>query len=390
MNLLFVEGGSRLIRDTEGSIYLSSNLHREILERYKRYCDNLTLLLRRSEKLYTPSDAEATSNKFDGTLAHIVDVPDIYRPRSNFFSMKLRKKVTRTIAAEIMKADRVIIRTAGNFYVDTAVKLCRKFRRTYMIESVELIFEMQWYNSLLGKISAPFAELRGKKYILQAPYVLYVTDKALQERYPSGGRTVGCSDVYAPAPDRSVLEKRLAGEDGGKHSIIFGTAAFMGTGVKGQEYVIRAISALRKEGITGIEYHLAGGGSPDKLVSLAESLGVKLKVYGSLPHDKIFEWYDHLDAYIQPSFQEGLCRSVIEAMSRGLPVACSTVGGNPELADMLFRVGNVRQIAAVMKEMLKPEVRKKEAVRSFTGAQDYTKEKLNAKRDEFFADFLKS
>ena len=110
---------------------------------------------------------------------------------------------------------------------------------------------------------------------------------------------------------------------------------------------------------------------------------------GSLPHEKVYGWYDGLDVYIQPSFQEGLCRSIIEAMSRALPVTCSDAGGNWELVDknMIFRAGNVGQIADDMQKMLDPAVRERELTQSFRTAQDFSKEKLDAKRRKFYTDF---
>lgn len=390
MNLLFIEGGSKVMHDTEGNIYLSSNLTRSVLERYNRYCDKLTLLLRRNAQVFSQSEASSTANIFDQTLARIAEVPDIYRPRKNMFSFKIRREIKRIMTAELIKADRVVIRSVGNYYVDTAINICRKLGKIYMIECVELTFEMQWYNSLLGKISAPLAEMLAKKYIARAPYVVYVARKTMMKRYPTSGKTLDCSNVELPVLDDSVLDARL-GREIPEGKIIFGTAGFINTEVKGQRYVIHAISELQKRGITGIEYHLAGGGSPDKLLHLAETLGVKLKIHGSLPYSQIFDWYDTLDVYIQPSLTEGLCRSVIEAMSRALPVACSDVGGSPELAssDMLFKAGNVEQIADVMRKMLDTETRRRESIRSFTKAHDYEKEKLYARRDEFFREFMK-
>ena len=173
--------------------------------------------------------------------------------------------------------------------------------------------------------------------------------------------------------------------------IVFGTAAFMGTEVKGHKYVIQALSRLKSAGITGIEYRCAGGGKSEGLKRLAESLGVgtQLRIDGQLAHEEITAWYDGLDVYILPSMTEGLNRSVIEAMSRALPVMCSDAGGNPELVaeDMMFHAGDSAQIAERMREMLSPDVREREARRSFARAHDFEKEKLDKKRGEFYSDF---
>ena len=115
-----------------------------------------------------------------------------------------------------------------------------------------------------------------------------------------------------------------------------------------------------------------------------------MKLFGPIPHGKIFDWYDTLDVYIHPSFTEGLGRSIIEAMSRALPVTCSDAGGIPELAsgDMLFKAGNVGQICEAIKRMLDPEIRKREALRSFTKAKEFEKSRLDPIRDKFYMDFI--
>lgn len=63
-----------------------------------------------------------------------------------------------------------------------------------------------------------------------------------------------------------------------------------------------------------------------------------VSILGAKPHSEVFSWLDSIDIYVQPSFMEGLCRSIVEAMSRACPVICTNVGGNYELvsSDCLF------------------------------------------------------
>ncbi|MFR9276345.1 glycosyltransferase [Finegoldia magna] len=84
---------------------------------------------------------------------------------------------------------------------------------------------------------------------------------------------------------------------------------------------------------------LQGGGNQDYLLSIAKTYHVEDRVifWGRLSPEKVQEWMDKVDIYIQPSLQEGLPRSVIEAMSRG----CLVLGartGIPELLDPRFVV----------------------------------------------------
>lgn len=391
LKLLLIQAGAVAAFDNEGNVYVNTNEDRKLWLRYRKYCDELILLMRVDSKLYSKSEAITKFYSFDKDLARLVCIPNVYNPRINFFNLRMRAKARKIIAEEICNADRVIVRSAGFWPSTVALKICRKYRKTYLVEAVDVPFDMRWHSgSPLSKIFAPYAEMKCNFEIARAPYVAYVTKHELQKRYPTKGKSIGCSDVELDALNDSVLESRIKRVHYSENKIIFGTAAAINP-IKGQEHIIRALAILKAKGITNIEYRLAGSGSAENLVRLAESLGVneQLKVCGVLPHDEIFAWYDDLDVYIQPSLTEALCRSIIEAMSRALPVTCSHVGGNPELVtpDMIFHAGNVKQIAARMEMMLDPAIREREARKSFTKAHEFSKDILDRRRGEFYSEF---
>lgn len=389
MRLLFFDGASKCFRGKEGRIFTGANLAGVIVKRYSRYCDKLSILM-------IDENIDNAKDKFDAvdtSIAEVIPIPNLHKPRKNFFNLSLRKKTVNIIAQEIQKADRVIIRAPGRFNTNVALRLCRKYHKPYLIEAVDFPFEFLYQNKLT-RLFAPYAEITAKREIARAPYVIYVSQRVLQERYPSHGKTLACSDVELPELDPQNLQNYLLKvEHSNSTKIIFGTAAGISK-LKGQEYVVRALAELRKQGITNIEYHLAGNNSKNYLGSLIHSLGLEdcVKFYGPIPHNKIFDWYAHLDVYIQSSFTEAICRSVLEAMSMALPVICSNAGGNPELADkdMLFTAGNVSEICEAMKKMLDTEVRKREAAYSFTKAKEFEKSKLDPIRDKFYIDFMNS
>ncbi len=392
MRLLFVQEGFLVKYDNEGNAYVAGNEDRRLWTRYGKYCDELIMIMKNDGKIYTKAEALSKGNIFDQTLAKIVSVPNTHTPYKNLFNLRIRAEANRIISEEVRKADRVIVRPMG-WLSRTVLKMCRKYNKPYVIEIIDCPFDICRYSgNFLKQLAAPYIDMICRREIARAPYVVYVTQHEQQKRYPSHGKSMGCSDVELMNLDDDILESRIARiHQAGNNHIILGTAGVLGTEIKGHKYVIRALSLLKSEGITNIEYRLAGGGLSDYLKSLAESLGVsaQVKFDGLIPHEKIFDWYDSLDAYIQPSLTEGLCRALIEAMSRALPVACSNVGGNPELADekMLFQAGNVKQIASVIREFMKPEVREREAVRSFTRAHDFEKDKLDVIRGEFYSSF---
>ncbi|MCU0779187.1 MAG: glycosyltransferase family 4 protein [Akkermansiaceae bacterium] len=63
--------------------------------------------------------------------------------------------------------------------------------------------------------------------------------------------------------------------------------------------------------------------------SEADKLGIADRVtfHGRLSRDEVFEWYRRSHVFLFPSFREPSGNVVFEAMSQGLPVITSTVGG---------------------------------------------------------------
>lgn len=390
--ILFIQGGSRWKLDEKNNLYTETNFNDSVWKRYRSYCDELTVLLRREQKVYKEVDAVKKFNKFDQDSAFAVIVEDIYRPILNVINIKKRINLKKIIKREVMKSDKVIIRSLGNFYTDTAIKYAKKLKKEYLIEVTGFTFEGMWYHSFRGKMIAFFKEKYIKKLIKKSPYVVYVTQDALQKRYPSIGKTIGCSDVEIQQLSNNVLEERLKKIKRKNGNIILGTAGFLDVKFKGQCSVVKAIAELKKEGIANIEYHLIGAGKGDEISKLAKKLEIEdqISIEGILPHEKVFDWYDDIDIYIHPGYIEGLCRSIVEAMSRALPVCCASVGGNIELAkeNLMFEKGNVCEIKEVIKILLDTEEQKKAAQYSFFKAHEYEKEKLDFKRDKFYREFI--
>ncbi|MPM79968.1 hypothetical protein SDC9_127011 [bioreactor metagenome] len=223
--------------------------------------------------------------------------------------------------------------------------------------------------------------------------MLYVTKNFLQKRYPSKGIHVGISDVKLKAIDENVLAMRLnkISERPSFSKLVLGTTAAVDVKYKGQEYVIAALGKLKKQGITGIEYQLVGGGDSNYLKNVAKDHNVLDQVVfkGPLPHHKVFDWLDFIDVYVQPSLQEGLPRAVVEAMSRGCPVFGSNTGGIPELLDpsFVFNRKNVNQIAEMIQSINQTSMML-QAKRSFAKAKEFEPDALDHQRDMFYKEFI--
>ena len=390
MNLLFIHGGSRVSECRDGSFYVDGNFNNNIWRRYKSYCDKLTIVLRKKDDIFESNQLKSKLNKIDTSILDLKLIPDMYSPKCNYINFKIRKIIKKAISESVEKSDFIIIRSIGNFYTNTALKYCKKYKKKYLIEVTGFGFDSLWYHSFFGKIIAIPREIYMKKSIKKAPFALYVTEKALQNRYPCFGKTIGCSDVEIS--DKCTIKK--VNILGNKDKIIIGTAAFLDVKWKGQTNVLKAICYLKKNGYDNIEYQMIGSGSGNYLRKMASKLNVldNVQILGSLNHEDVFNWLKCLDIYIQPSYQEGLCRSIIEAMSVGCPVICSDVGGNFELIDKDFiyskksyKLLAKKIIALIESESLLNSTSKK----NYMTSKKYVSSVLNKKRDKFYQTVIK-
>ena len=391
MKLLFIQGGSRVRKCKNGSFYVDGNFNNDIWKRYKSYCDDLTVILREKSEFYDENDIKDKLNNIDTNLINLVLVEDVYKPKKNFLNLKMKKKIKKQIESAVIASDKIIIRSIGNFYTNTALKYCKKYNKDYLIEVTGFAFEGLWYHSLYGKLVAIPREIKLKKSIKNAPYAVYVTEKALQKRYPCEGKTLGCSDVELIDMDKNnVIEKTNKLNKNGKLKL--GTAAFLDVKWKGQKDVIKALHKLKKAGYDNFTYELIGAGNKAYLEGFIEKYNLKenVRILGVKKREEVFEWLKTVDVYVQPSYQEGLCRAIVEAMSMGCPVIASNAGGNAELIDkkMIYPKGNVKMLFEILmrinKKLLCDQVNN-----NFEKAHAYQKELLNKKRDNFYFSFVK-
>lgn len=377
----------------ENGIYYGRSLNDQMFERYFMVADSLEIVIRArdiSEKEATESMSKITNSKIS-----ITECPNLSSVKG---MLTKTNKVYRLLEERIASADIVFIRLPSNIG-NIAVDVCKKLKKKYLLEVVGCPWDAYWNYSLQGKFLAPIAKNAMRKRVKNAPYVLYVTNNFLQNRYPTEGESIGCSNVELAPMSDAILEKRLEKISNYREDTkyIIGTAAGIDILFKGQQYVIQALGILKKMGITNIEYQLIGGGSGEYLRSVAKENGVidQVNIIGQLPHNKVFDWLDKLDIYVQPSRQEGLPRSMIEAMSRGLPCIGANTAGIPELIDKKYVFSNsnieVEEIYQLLMQLLEqPDNMKIIAERNYNEAKKYQRNILIERRTKFFKEFVES
>lgn len=379
--MIFVHGHKFIEKD--GEYYTTGCINEKIFDRYLNVFESVEVVANVIK--YSKKNAEFIYEKNKVSNVKF----DLIGNKNNLLKII---KIFKTMKKKIITNKHIVFKMPS-IYSMIGIYYATKIKKNYLVELVGCPWDALWNHSIKGKVAAPFMWYMTKKMVKRSPYVIYVTNRFLQKRYPTKGNNIGCSDVALPSKNIEVLDKRIKKINNMDkcQAIKIGTAAAINVRYKGHKYVIKAISILNKKGYN-FEYFLAGGGDDRYLKLIAEKYHVsdKIKFLGLLPREEIFNYFDDIDIYVQPSKQEGLPRALIEAMSRGCPVLGSIAGGIPELlsSKVIFNRGDVKSTCNILKSFnLKTMV--EEAKRSFNKAQEYDKEILDKKRTDFYKEYQK-
>ena len=134
---------------------------------------------------------------------------------------------------------------------------------------------------------------------------------------------------------------------------------------------------------------MVGDGNPDRYAEEIQKSGLEGQVsyLGYLSDkNKINQWLDELDFYVQPSLSEGLPRATIEAMSRGCPIVASNVCGMVDILSdkYLIRPKDYKALAAKIAKMSATAEMIEAAKANFEKAREYAEDIRDRKLDEFF------
>lgn len=114
--------------------------------------------------------------------------------------------------------------------------------------------------------------------------------------------------------------------------------------IKGYEYLIRALADWSGPA----ELTLIGDGNlKEELENLANKLKVHLNLPGRQDRDEITRHLQESHIFVLPSLSEGMSNALLEAMSCGLPVIVTDVGGSEELINgngFIVKSGSVRSL----------------------------------------------
>lgn len=380
MRILFVYN-EIVVENVSGCFY--HNFLGDIIDRYSKYGE-LTVCVAQKEVKQTTSKLVELPNNVN---LKFIDKENTIKKA--FFDRRNNKK---TLENLIKKTDFIIIHVPCSIQ-GLVKKYSKKYDKPCLAIVVGCPFDSLWNHSFKGKLIAPLSYLSLRKFMAYVPYAIYVTNNFLQQRYPTTGVGIGCSDVAIPGfISKVILQNRILGIKKIDKEINLVSVGAINNKSKGHIDVIKAISKLKNSNVKYI-YHLIGGGDPSYIKKVINRYKVndQVVIHGQIPHNEIFTILCQMDVYIQPSRQEGLCRAIIEAMAVGLPIIASNVGGNPELVkkEYLYSPGDIGKLASLIKQITNKEEMINLSDEYFFKALEYRPEVLEKKRDDFIKNAIK-
>src|SRR5699024_850167 len=158
---------------------------------------------------------------------------------------------------------------------------------------------------------------------------------------------------------------------------------------------ITALKTLRELLDQGydIVLSLVGQGPSKYLENNIKKLGLQnnVEVLGMLHgREKMDEWYQNLDFYIQPSLTEGLCRSVMEAIENNIPTFATLVGGNPEIVseEYLIRKHDYKRLVSLIERAIKdPNYARENIIKNNKKISEFQSSKIKNRRNKALSEY---
>jgi glycosyltransferase involved in cell wall biosynthesis len=154
-----------------------------------------------------------------------------------------------------------------------------------------------------------------------------------RERIPASQITV----IYNGVPVSLAQEARIGNShqsvpfDQGHKPLIIGNVGRLEP-EKGHEDLLQAFARLTNESASPPQLWILGDGSlRDRLIGVTKELGIQNQVHFWGAQKTVAPFLDKMDIFILPSRWEGLSMALLEAMSHGIPVIATEVGGTPEV-----------------------------------------------------------
>lgn len=317
----------RFEQTPDGALWTNSAFARPFWERYLKHFEEVSIVAR-ANQVESPSGGTRLAS---GDRVGVCAIPHFVGPAG----FARRSSAVRAALAEaVASADAVVLRAPGTL-ATVAQSILTRQQVPYAVEVVGDPHDVFAPGVVPhpGRAFFRWWYARGLRAACDgAAVAAYVTEHALQRRYPPGAGTFAThySDVELDAD--AFVEHAPTPRGRGPFTLL--TVASMEQPYKAIDVQLAALQALRARGVDARLRVVGEGRLRASLEALADDLGVAeaATFVGNLPGaPAVRAELDRADLFLLPSRTEGLPRALVEAMARGLPAVGSRVGGIPEL-----------------------------------------------------------
>lgn len=382
MELIFITE-ARFLRGADGKVYSADAFTNRLWERYLTRFERITVVARVLE------GSGATCRKNMCAQSERVSfLPLPYYLGATGF-LKNKRSIEAVMQQAFGPGKAYILRVPG-IVGRTASQVLRRKSIPYGVEVVG----DPWDVFAPGVVNHPLRPLLRrlftralKQTVQKSSAALYVTQQALQRRYPvaSGVFQTAASNVQIDDTSLAPQPKTLA--SGGRIELI--SAGSLAQLYKAPDVMLKALAELTGKNFDCRLTWLGDGKYKAAMQKLAAELQLADRVdfRGSVPPAEVGRALAEADIFVSASRTEGLPRVVVEAMACGLPCVATRVGGVPELLDesVLVEAGDAAGLAARLAEMMRnPLWAARQAAINLKKAQEYKESVLMRNRQLFY------
>ena len=383
----FIE--ARFIKGTDGNYYNPGGAQK--LDLFKRYLEIFCEVVVVARVRYDVNYQIYNDDIVNGDSINVFELAYYLGPLQYLAKRKLLRKSIQSI---LQRGNAYILRLPGNIG-NLAASYLIKHDIPYAVEVVGDPFDLfskqgvkhplRWFfqNRLTAKL---------KRNVFCSQANLYVTENALQKRYPSNYNVfnIGVSDVKISSRDLNFTNKVISDE---VVIISIGTLEQM---YKGPDILIRVVATLRSKGVNCRLRWIGTGKFLEDMQKLSKELNIddRVEFLGYISdRNLINKALDESDIFVLASRTEGLPRVILEAFARGMAVVASRVGGIPELVEekFMFENENEDELVNILGEIINShDVFEESRRRNYAKALDYLEEKLDSQRLLFFKEVFRT
>ena len=390
----------RFERTSDGAIWGPGTAGPSFWARYLEVFDRVTVVAR-------VQDVSARSDQLERCNSRDV----IFEPVRYYIGpwgfLKQRHAI-RTVAIGALDATCSVILRVPSPIASCLVPHLRRLQKPYAVEVIGDPYDVM----SAGAVTHPLRRLFRSVLTTQlrrdcagAAAAAYVTEYALQQRYPCSGHSVNVSDVELASINGDVAEvftthyssvaltgcleepRSYEGRPAGKTRIV--TVGSLAQMYKGIDVLIDAVAKCVSNNLDLVLVIVGDGKCRRELEARAAARGIcdRVKFTGYQKRDGVTSELDAADIFVLPSRCEGLPRALIEAMARAVPCIASNIGGIPELLPAIDLVapGDVDELVAVLSAVVLDVNRRAEmSRRNLRRAHDYLDFKLDGRRTAFY------